>query len=643
MDKSWITKSRVSSEYVEGLDKFLDFAFANTITKGLIKCPCIHCGFRRWQTRETVYHHLICTQFPEGYTVWVWHGESAVRDANDTSNIPKGTDIGEGGLSNQDLMQDMVKDAFGFSRNVGVEAHESVDEVESGVHGFHRQYSRDDGDTISLAKEVEEDESSVMHIEASMGRPKRIRVSQGAFFTESVPVPIPIPIPTPSLSTHPPPAPTPPFTSNPTPCPHIPTPSLSTHPPPTPTPPFTSNPTPRPPISTSSLSTHPPPAPTPPSTSNPTPRPPIPTPSLPTHPPPAPTPPFTSDTSNSHGVKREGRLKTNGVWTLPAGQRIVVPFNRQGQPIGEAAGLLSGFLGIIGTDLTTFPISYYSWKLVPCNYKDTAFSNIKAKFCLDNEIAKCFVLKKLGNNWRNYRGWLFHTFYEVQMSREHNLDNHPDFIPYDMWAGFVDYRLNPRTQEMESGGPVSRGAIFVATHKKRDGSFVNDEAKNICEKIIELENQGTISAQISEQDSVGQVLGKEHPGRVRGLGFGPTPTQVFGLSTTRLGRIPLNYSNGDTTNALQQEIVRLQSELESSNARFESSNARLEASNARLEASNAQLKLEMRGVFNILKNIMGNVPSEFAHMINSEVPEASNGQSSSVGHSFSASEDHPNT
>ncbi|KAF7802497.1 hypothetical protein G2W53_041608 [Senna tora] len=574
MDKSWITKSRVSSEYVEGLNKFLDFAFANTITKDLIKCPCIHCGFRRWQTRETVYDHLICTQFPEGYTIWVWHGESAVRDANDTPNIPKGTDIGEGGLSNQDLMQDMVKDAFGFSRNVGVEAYESVDEVESGVHGLHRQYSRDDGDTISLAKEVEEDESPVMDIEASMGRPKRIKVSQGVFSTESVPVPIPTPIPTPSLSTHPPPASTPPFTSNPTPCPHIPTPSLSTHPPPAPTPPFTLNPTPRPLISTSSLSTHPPPAPAPPSTSNPTPRPPIPTPSLPTHPPPAPTPPFTSD-PNTRQVPpyvakkcnrywtvdiegkftwcQEGRTSEDyGVWTLPAGQRIVVPFNRQGQPIGEAAGLLSGFLGIIGTDLTTFPISYYSWKLVPCNYKDTAFSNIKAKFCLDNEIAKCFVLKKLGNNWRNYRGW-----------------------------------------KMESGGPVSRGAIFVATHKKRDGSFVNDEAKNICEKIIELENQGTISAQISEQDSLGQVLGKEHPGRVRGLGFGPTPTQVFGLSTTRLGRIPLNYSNGDTTNALQQEIVLLQSELESSNARFESSNARLEASNARLEASNAQLKLEM--------------------------------------------------
>ncbi|KAF7835390.1 hypothetical protein G2W53_010249 [Senna tora] len=612
MDKSWITKSRVSSEYVEGLNKFLDFAFANTITKGLIKCPCIRCGFRRWQTRETVYDHLICTQFPEGYTVWVWHGESAVRDANDTPNIPKGTDIGEGGLSNQDLMQDMVKDAFGFCRNVGVEAHESVDEVESGVHGLHQQYSR------------------------GMGRPKRIRVSQGAFSTESVPVPIATPIPTPSLFTHPPPAPTPPFTSNPTPCPPIPTPSLSTHPPPALTPPFTSNPTPRPPIPTSSLFTHPPHAPTPPFTSNPTPRPPIPTPSLSTHPPLTPTPSFTSDpNTHSHGVKSEGRLKTNGVWTLPAGQRIVVTFNRQGQPIGEAAGLLSGFLRIIGTDLTTFPISYYSWNKVPSNYKDTAFSNIKAKFCLDNEIAKFFVLKKLGNNWRNYRGFVDYRLNPrtQEISKKNRINRKKLKIPQT--CGSKSIARKKHEMEMESGGPVS-GAIFVATHKKRDGSFVNDEAKNVCEKIIELENQGTISAQISEQDSLGQVLGKELPERVRGLGFGPTPTQVLGLSTSRLGRIPLNYSNGDTTNALQQEIVRLQSELESSNAR-------LEASNARLEASNAQLKLEMRGVFNILKNIIGNVPSEFAHLINSEVPEASNGQSSSAGHSFSASEDHPNT
>ncbi|KAF7801976.1 uncharacterized protein G2W53_041087 [Senna tora] len=95
------------------------------------------------------------------------------------------------------------------------------------------------------------------------------------------------------------------------------------------------------------------------------------------------------------------------------------------------------------------------------------------------------------------------------------------------------------------------------------------------------------------------------------------PNKPIHITLNTLALIPLNYSNGDTTNALQQEIVCLQSELESSNARFDSSNAQL-------EASNAQLKLEMRGVLNILKNIMGNVPYDFAHLINSEIKATKN-------------------
>ncbi|KAF7841849.1 mucin-1-like isoform X2 [Senna tora] len=309
----------------------------------------------------------------------------------------------------------MVNDAFGFSRNVGVEAHESVDEVESGVRGLHRQYSRDDGDTISFAKEVEEDESPVMDIEASAVNNEDDHMIAWVDQRESKSAKV--------LFRR-----TPPFTSNPTPRSPIPTPSLSTHPPPAPIPPFSSNPTPRPHIPTPSLSTDPPSAPTPPLTSDPNTR---------------QVPPYVAkscnrywivDIEDSHGVKREGRLKTNGVWTLPIGQRIIVPFNRQGQPIWEAVGLLK------------------AWQ----------------------------QLEKLSR-------LVIPHIYEVEMSTEHNLDNHPDFIPYDMWAGFVDYRLNPRTQEMESGGPVSRRAIFVVTHKKRDGSFVNDEAKNVCESRIEVD------------------------------------------------------------------------------------------------------------------------------------------------------------
>ncbi|KAF7808160.1 uncharacterized protein G2W53_040321 [Senna tora] len=82
-----------------------------------------------------------------------------------------------------------------------------------------------------------------------------------------------------------------------------------------------------------------------------------------------------------------------------------------------------------------------------------------------------------------------------------------------MWTTFVDYRLDPKTKamseknhenrsklkmphtcgsksmarkkhemELASGKPVSRGVVFVATRKRKDGSYVNDNAK-----IVSLE------------------------------------------------------------------------------------------------------------------------------------------------------------
>ncbi|KAF7841486.1 hypothetical protein G2W53_003784 [Senna tora] len=149
---------------------------------------------------------------------------------------------------------------------------------------------------------------------------------------------------------------------------------------------------------------------------------------------------------NEQGVVRDGRLKVLEVWSLPTGQRVVVPFNAEAQPVGNAAGLLSGFLGISVSEVNTFPICYRSWDKVPNSYKETCFNSIKAKFYLDRDIDKHFVIKKLGKNWRNYRVFLFGRFYKVEKTREQNLEKYPEFIPFDMWAAFVDYRLEQKTK-----------------------------------------------------------------------------------------------------------------------------------------------------------------------------------------------------
>ncbi|XLS44897.1 hypothetical protein HN51_001762 [Arachis hypogaea] len=100
------------------------------------------------------------------------------------------------------------------------------------------------------------------------------------------------------------------------------------------------------------------------------------------------------------------------------------------------------------------------------------------------------------------------------MRREALVNNVPDDIPRDQWACFVNYRLKPSTVELcmknkenrnkqiiphtcgsksnsrrrhemhlKTGKKPSRGMMYIETHKRKDGSFVNNEALTIVEQI----------------------------------------------------------------------------------------------------------------------------------------------------------------
>ncbi|XP_072075117.1 uncharacterized protein [Arachis hypogaea] len=115
IDKSWISKSRVGAEYRDGLTRFLDFAFANASSDGMIRCPCPKCGFRLLQNREDAFDHLVINPFPSTYTFWIHHGER--RGVEPSSD-------GQEDQSEQHFnapMLDMVHDAFNFSGLPGPE------------------------------------------------------------------------------------------------------------------------------------------------------------------------------------------------------------------------------------------------------------------------------------------------------------------------------------------------------------------------------------------------------------------------------------------------------------------------------------------------------------------------------------------
>ncbi|XP_027351206.1 uncharacterized protein LOC113862314 [Abrus precatorius] len=110
MDKSWIDMPRNTPQYVEGLNSFLNFAFANRSVEGGIICPCPKCKFNRWKSREEVYDHLIVKPFLKGYTVWLRHGE--ISHADTIVERPSMSREIEDRVIASDPICDMVNDIF---------------------------------------------------------------------------------------------------------------------------------------------------------------------------------------------------------------------------------------------------------------------------------------------------------------------------------------------------------------------------------------------------------------------------------------------------------------------------------------------------------------------------------------------------
>ncbi|XP_025628324.1 uncharacterized protein [Arachis hypogaea] len=141
---------------------------------------------------------------------------------------------------------------------------------------------------------------------------------------------------------------------------------------------------------------------------------------------------------------------------------------------------------------------------------------------------KCKIMQRIGKNWKDTRHNLHKCYKETRTFKE-NLKHRPSGIEENEWKRFLEYRQKEETKEKEQGRSVGRGELFIITHKKKNGSYIHPDARVVSVKAIaDVKRQDESSKHISQNDSLAQVLGKEHPRRVRALGAGPCPIQIFG-------------------------------------------------------------------------------------------------------------------
>jgi hypothetical protein len=68
-------------------------------------------------------------------------------------------------------------------------------------------------------------------------------------------------------------------------------------------------------------------------------------------------------------------LRKPDVFSLPPGQKILMEWSRDDQPVGEAGGLLGSYLGDIGASFNIFPIDKDRWPDVSSKIKDDVYRN----------------------------------------------------------------------------------------------------------------------------------------------------------------------------------------------------------------------------------------------------------------------------
>ncbi|PIN26420.1 hypothetical protein CDL12_00835 [Handroanthus impetiginosus] len=291
---------------------------------------------------------------------------------------------------------------------------------------------------------------------------------------------------------------------------------------------------------------------------------------------------WTVDLKDANGQITKAHLRVNDVFVLLGGKKIILKWNELGQPIRESGGLLGQFLGHVASEFNNFPISYSKWSKVPTSCKD------HDKFDVSDELHKKYIMGSLGKKWRDNRSRLFTECYDPVLSWEANLEKRPTYIPREQWAGFLEYRMNEKTQtninnrsmqkiphtlgsmsiarkrdqiEMETGRACSRVETFAISHKKKDGPYVNDEAR---QKIEELQTQTQLS---SEDDAYTIVFGKEHPGRVRSVGQGVCPSQMSGSTSRAGGSLSSNYI---LTSEYDASMEKMQKKMEENDAKIKS-------------------------------------------------------------------------
>ncbi|KAL5647978.1 hypothetical protein ACJX0J_042333, partial [Zea mays] len=192
-------------------------------------------------------------------------------------------------------------------------------------------------------------------------------------------------------------------------------------------------------------------------------------------------------------VKRRGKTKLLQVWNIPRGHRIAVHCNELDQPIGEEAGIMGKFLGMVAKNGNLCSLSYKDWRLLigkkerltnEQKNKEDILKQVKRRFLYPARMEK-WVLKTIGERWRQHKSNLKSIYYDAHKGLEANYNNVPPGVIVDQWIALVNHWVTTKAKGCLDDLPANQ--FQMSSKRKRE-----QEAKEYEDLQPTFRNTSTI-------------------------------------------------------------------------------------------------------------------------------------------------------
>ncbi|XP_048545844.1 uncharacterized protein LOC125524862 isoform X1 [Triticum urartu] len=243
------------------------------------------------------------------------------------------------------------------------------------------------------------------------------------------------------------------------------------------------------------------------------------------------------------------------------------------------------------------------------------------RFLYPSRLEK-YILKKIGDRWREHKSDLKALYFDANKNMEANNTNVPKGVIKDQWITLVSNWMTPKAQgisetnrnncamrkskhtagtksfprvreELRLKDPEKkyphRAVLYMHTHKHKSDKKMNEQVVDLKKRIAANPNLVDTSRGKTtwKGDVLNAVLGPDKPGHVHGLGLVPNPNQVFDVSTSRHFQNIHLSSLEDTPN---EDLLAVRLKMEKLEKRVENQDAEILELKGKTKNSEGQLQ-----------------------------------------------------